>query len=548
MLKVDNKEIIKKVSIRSLKQNITTNRIVVLAVILMTFMFTTVFTIGISIAQNMNTMLIRQEGNIARTIISHPTDDVIGQVKKCSALYHAGISVNAGQAKPISGEDFTINLIYNDEENYKYNLKPALSDIHGTYPKKIDEIMMSKNGLNELGIKDPKVGDKISLIINGDKTIFSLSGWFQNYGFRTNNYDSYISKDYSEKLGKTIESNGELYISSRHFMESKLLDEIDQIELNTNQTITASESNDTTIFVAAIVLFLSLVIVVSGYLLIYNIMYISVNHNIRFYGMLKTIGTTSRQIRKIVRTQALRISVYGIPIGILLGVAVSFAGMPFVVKTFSSAIYTAMPSTISFNPLIFIGTIIFAVLTILISCRKPAKFAGNITPVEALNYTGIKGERTKSYHSDDGGKLHKMAYRNIFREKKQSFVVILSLLIGIIALLATQSFLKSMDLSNYANRYFPDDLTLSINVTDNDDFKKTDENKAEASNKLLKDIEKIEDVTVFSGIQGNIDVVYDRETFMPFFQGKVMTLIQMKPPPQTTWQMSSKKKISFPCL
>ena len=176
MLKVDNKEIIKKVSIRSLKQNITTNRIVVLAVILMTFMFTTVFTIGISIAQNMNTMLIRQEGNIARTIISHPTDDVIGQVKKCSALYHAGISVNAGQAKPISGEDFTVNLIYNDEENYKYNLKPALSDIHGTYPKKIDEIMMSKNGLNELGIKDPKVGDKISLIINGDKTIFSLSG------------------------------------------------------------------------------------------------------------------------------------------------------------------------------------------------------------------------------------------------------------------------------------------------------------------------------------------------------------------------------------
>ena len=165
MLKVDNKEIIKKVSIRSLKQNITTNRIVVLAVILMTFMFTTVFTIGISIAQNMNTMLIRQEGNIARTIISHPTDDVIGQVKKCSALYHAGISVNAGQAKPISGEDFTINLIYNDEENYKYNLKPALSDIHGTYPKKIDEIMMSKNGLNELGIKDPKVGDKISLIM-----------------------------------------------------------------------------------------------------------------------------------------------------------------------------------------------------------------------------------------------------------------------------------------------------------------------------------------------------------------------------------------------
>ena len=500
MLKVDNKGIIQKISTRSLKQNITTNRIVVLAVILMTFMFTTVFTIGISIAQNMNTMLIRQEGNIARTIISHPTDGLIEQVKKCSSLYHAGISVNAGQAKPISGEDFTINLIYNDEENYKYNLKPALSDIHGTYPKKADEIMVSKKGLEQLGIRNPQIGSAITLLVDENQTTFTLSGWFQDYGFRTNNYDSYISENYLNKLGKTAASDGTLYLSSKRFMERKLLDEIDKITLNTDQTITASESSDTTIFIAAFVLFLSLIIVVSGYLLIYNIMYISVNHNIRFYGMLKTIGTTSKQIRKIVRTQALRISVYGIPIGILLGVAVSFAGMPFVVKTFSSAVYTAMPSTISFNPLIFIGTIIFAVFTILISCRKPAKFAGNITPVEALNYTGIKGERTKSYHSDDGGKLHKMAYRNIFREKKQSFVVILSLLIGIIALLATQSFLKSMDLNNYANSYFPDDFTLSINVTDNDDFKKTDENKAEASNKLLKDIEKIEDVTVFSGI------------------------------------------------
>lgn len=156
-------------------------------------------------------------------------------------------------------------------------------------------------------------------MVDENQTTFTLSGWFQDYGFRTNNYDSYISENYLNKLGKTAASDGTLYLSSKRFMERKLLDEIDKITLNTDQTITASESSDTTIFIAAFVLFLSLIIVVSGYLLIYNIMYISVNHNIRFYGMLKTIGTTSRQIRKIVRTQALRISVYGIPIGILWG-------------------------------------------------------------------------------------------------------------------------------------------------------------------------------------------------------------------------------------
>ena len=41
------------------------------------------------------------------------------------------------------------------------------------------------------------------------------------------------------------------------------------------------------------------VILVTGYLIIYNIFQISVISDIRFYGLLKTIGTTKRQIRLI---------------------------------------------------------------------------------------------------------------------------------------------------------------------------------------------------------------------------------------------------------
>ena len=41
---------------------------------------------------------------------------------------------------------------------------------------------------------------------------------------------------------------------------------------------------------------LALMIVFSGYLIIYNVMYISVTKDIRFYGLLKSIGTTPRQL------------------------------------------------------------------------------------------------------------------------------------------------------------------------------------------------------------------------------------------------------------
>lgn len=60
-------------------------------------------------------------------------------------------------------------------------------------------------------------------------------------------------------------------------------------------------------------------IVFTGYLIIYNIFQISVTKDIRFYGLLKTIGTTGRQIRQIIRRQALVLSVIGIPIGLIAG-------------------------------------------------------------------------------------------------------------------------------------------------------------------------------------------------------------------------------------
>ena len=42
---------------------------------------------------------------------------------------------------------------------------------------------------------------------------------------------------------------------------------------------------------------------------------ISVTNDIRFYGLLKTIGTTPRQLRRIIRHQALALSLAGIPLG-----------------------------------------------------------------------------------------------------------------------------------------------------------------------------------------------------------------------------------------
>ncbi len=43
-------------------------------------------------------------------------------------------------------------------------------------------------------------------------------------------------------------------------------------------------------------------------------------------------------------------------------------------------------SYISFSPIIFIGSAVFAIITVLISCRKPGKIAAKVSPVEATRY------------------------------------------------------------------------------------------------------------------------------------------------------------------
>ena len=72
-------------------------------------------------------------------------------------------------------------------------------------------------------------------------------------------------------------------------------------------------------------------ILLSGYLIIYNVFQISVSRDIRLYGLLKTIGTTGKQLKAIVRRQAFTLCIAGIPIGLAVGYFLGMLLMPAVV-------------------------------------------------------------------------------------------------------------------------------------------------------------------------------------------------------------------------
>ena len=91
-------------------------------------------------------------------------------------------------------------------------------------------------------------------------------------------------------------------------------------DLEYNVNLAYSPEMGATAFQESLPLYLGMILVfIAGFLIIYNIFQISVTADIQFYGRLKTLGTTNRQIRRLIFGQAGRICLIGIPLGLLFG-------------------------------------------------------------------------------------------------------------------------------------------------------------------------------------------------------------------------------------
>ena len=346
--------------------------------------------------------------------------------------------------------------------------------------------MLSQSVIDLLKLKDIKPGDKVILNCNINKKTesieFVVSGTYTDYSMeKRNDIDklSYVSNKFVKKHNLSLEKNGILTIdikdSKKENAENILKSGVD---LNKNQSFVtlyeqSNSEENAKITSLAIVVIVSFFMILSGYLLIYNILYIAITKDIQFYGMLKTIGASPKQIKKIVKGQGLRLSLIGIPIGIILAVIVSFLIVPSVLEGFSAGTYYAdmLPTKAHFTPVVFIGTILFSLLTVWISCIKPAKIASKISPTEALNYTGKKSKK-----------------------QKKALLVFLSLFVGIITYLSVNTFTSSLGLENYLREYYPHDFEI------------VDLN-SKSSDKLDKNIDEIKNI---EGVTSVNAVKFDR--------------------------------------
>ena len=481
-MKVSNRGCIRRLSLRSLLANRTRNIVAVLAIALTAVLFTSLFTIAMSINEGIQQNNFRQAGGWNHGTFKYLTEEQFTELKDDPLIDQWGLRRFLGMPTEVPFNKSHVEIGYSDVNNAHWMY---CDPVEGRLPQEgTNEAATDTHVLELLGV-EPEIGAEftVTFSVDGHETtqVFTLCGWWEYDEAIVANHilipesrvDTILAEvgvtppgsdgmtgswnlDVMLKHGaRSIASDLE-EILVNHGYQSETVGE-NYISTGVNWGYTGAQLSDKLDpTVAAIIMGVLALILLTGYLIIYNVFQISVAGDIRFYGLLKTIGTTPRQLRRIIRTQALLLSLIGIPVGLLLGWLLGGVLTPVIVARLDG-----VASVVSVSPLLFVGAALFALATVLISCRRPGRLAGKVSPVEAVRYTEGKALKQEGKRSGKGVSLLSMAWANLGRSRGKTFITVLSLTLAVVLLALTVTFTSGFDMDKYVSSFTASDFILA---------------------------------------------------------------------------------------
>lgn len=136
-----------------------------------------------------------------------------------------------------------------------------------------------------------------------------------------------------------------------------------------------------TLLLTSVILFL--LILTAGVLMISSSLNSTVAQRIKFFGMMRCIGMSKKQIIHFVTLEALNWCKTAIPVGVILGIIVTWV-MCIVLRFLVGEEFSNIP----LFGISFIGIasgILVGIITVLIAARAPAKRAAKVSPVSAVS-------------------------------------------------------------------------------------------------------------------------------------------------------------------
>lgn len=520
-----------KLAISRIKYNKSQSMLTAIAIFLTTFLLMSIGTASIGITDGQQKLIAQQTGN-----------------------FHASFDVDESQLEILKNH-IDIEALTTKEtfatvvkDKMKANLVVLENEIEGIrsveleegrFPESEFEITGPPSFFTRIGY-EPKIGNKvdISFRIKGEGEIitkqFTIVGILKQVDMSKVHiadtrivYSAFVSKQiadnylsgYKREFNALIRVNGEESLNYDQ-IESLITDignnigiSKKYITLNTMYLIWMTDPSSETLMIAISV---SALVILFSVLVIYSIYYVSIITNIQEIGKLQALGISKKQLSKLLLYEGFILSAISIPFGLVAGYLIIYIGLPIFMN------YESIKINLFSLPVI-LGVVLAVLIAIIISLFKPIHMATKISPVEAIRYQESSGSKVLR-KGREMVTLSSLSYANLSRNRKRTFITILSMGLSCVLFMAIAGALNSMNLLDFVRRTLPKgDFELNLEYKINDDtYLENNLNNLQLQNYLGQDM-----INRILAIQGVTNIEAEKEIMayvdLPVYKGKNST-------------------------
>lgn len=504
-----------KIARSNLKQNKSKSILIIITIVLSTILLASVFM----------TCVDWNEANKERTRLycgsQHGLFAGITQAKYNEVKAHADIEsigvVNGVGLKEYEDES-KIGLSYMDKNAVDFN---SMNLIEGKLPSKKNEIVLDDLALDRLGYEH-KIGQKIKIQYDDYSKKGITDAEFILTGITTSSessktrrmYNAIVSEEYMKSTRDMNKENFNLYIrlkNTENLQGQEIIDKVNKVARDldipnyrvlVNEDYIKSLKPDSEVITWGALI--GIVIILSSILVIYNIFYLSIVTKVQEFGKLRAIGATKKQIKSIVLKEGIFLSSIAIPLGTVTGYIIN--------KLVINKIFFEGTNISKLPIAIFVMLISFA--TVFVSLLKPMKVASKVSIIDAVRYNGEEKSNKKSRKGYESINIKRLSYANLSRNKKRTYITLISLSLSGILFIVVSSLLSSMDAEKLARDHFPYDLRISLDsyTFGDEDSPETEINILQTKNPLGQKFR--DEISKMNGVK-NIEIFKETKAELP---------------------------------
>jgi putative ABC transport system permease protein len=438
-----------KMTYRQMVKNKVRTLVTIIGIMLSAALITAITVFIASLHKSMLDYKIKESGNWYGVIEQVDLKEGLEKIRQDSDILSERLMYNIGSTiEEQDGHQISVKAFSDENE-----ISLPLELTEGRMAENSKEIVVARDLITSGILADCKVGDTIEPAL-ADTQRYTVVGLYEDAGFNVGSTSSYVV--YTKYDEKNVES-ADVYIQVKNPKNTyAVLKRYSAASYETGYNLGLLRLSGISVyssyysFITTIAVIVIVLVVGASVLLIYNSFVISLNERTKQFGLLSSVGATKAQLRKCVLSEAFLVSIAGIPLGILVGVAgigITLFGVRASMKSIAASMVSLGEMKLYPAPAAIAAAAVVSLFTVLISTFIPMIRISRMSAIEAIRQNGdIQLSRRKIRCSKIFRKLFGVegviSRKNFKRSGKRYRTTIFSLFVSIVMFVSASAFGK----------------------------------------------------------------------------------------------------------